>query len=91
VEVLDGTTANARLMKDSDLAIVTGMSLMNGTLPDLMSLAKTHNTSTMIWAVTGKNFGHYYTEHGVDSVISDPSPFLLLPGPATIAIWRRHA
>ena len=90
VQVLDGRVANARLMKDADLAIVTGISLTNGTMPELMSLAKTHNTSTMIWAVTGKNFGHYYTDHGVDSVISDPSPFLLLPGPATIAIWRRQ-
>jgi hypothetical protein len=91
VEVLDGRTANVALMKDSDVAIVTGMSLTNGTLPDLMGLAKTHNTSTIIWAVTGKNFGHYYTDHGVDSVISDPSPFLQLPGPMPIAIWRRHA
>ena len=90
VQVLDGRVANARLMKDADLAIVTGISLTNGTMPELMSLAKIHNTSTMIWAVTGKNFGHYYTDHGVDSVISDPSPFLLLPGPATIAIWRRQ-
>ncbi|HET8529782.1 MAG TPA: DUF364 domain-containing protein [Methylomirabilota bacterium] len=90
VPVLDGRTATPRLMKDADLTIVTGLSLMNGTLPEIMSLAKTHNTSTIIWAITGKNFGHYYTEHGVDSVISDPSPFLLLPGPATIAIWRRH-
>ncbi len=90
VQVLDGKTANAQLMKDADLTIVTGISLTNGTMPELMSLAKTHNTSTMIWAITGKNFGHYYTDHGVDSVISDPSPFLLLPGPATIAIWRRQ-
>jgi hypothetical protein len=90
VQVLDGRVANARLMKDADLTIVTGISLTNGTMPELMSLAKTHNTSTLIWAVTGKNFGHYYTDHGADSVISDPSPFLLLPGPATIAIWRRQ-
>ena len=90
VQVRDGKTANVRLMKDADLTIVTGLSLTNGTLPDLMSLAKTHNTSTIIWAITGKNFGHYYTDHGVDSVISDPSPFLLLPGSATIAIWRRQ-
>jgi uncharacterized UPF0146 family protein len=89
--VQDGRTANLQLMKDADLAIVTGLSLTNGTLSDLMSAAKTHNTSTIIWAITGKNFGHYYTDHGVDSVISDPSPFLLLPGPATIAIWRRQA
>jgi len=90
VPVLDGRTATPGLMKDADLTIVTGMSLTNGTLSELMSLAKTHNTSTIIWAITGKNFGHYYTEHGVDSVISDPSPFLLLPGPATIAIWRQQ-
>jgi len=89
VRVLGGKTANAGLMKKADLAIVTGMALPNRTLPALMKLAKKYNASTMIWAVTGRNFGHYYTEHGVDCVISDPSPFLLLPGPATMAIWRR--
>ena len=89
VRVLSGKTANAGFMKVADLAIITGMTLANRTLSVLMKLAKRHNTSTMIWAVTGRNFGHYYTEHGADSVISDPSPFLLLPGTATIAIWRR--
>jgi hypothetical protein len=44
----------------------------------------------MIWAVTGKNLGHYYTEQGIDCVVSDPAPFLQLPGPATIGIWRRE-
>jgi hypothetical protein len=90
VSVENGKTANARLMKEADLAIITGMTLPNRTLPGLMRLAKTHNTSTVIWAITGRNFGHYYTEHGADCVISDPSPFLLLPGPATMAVWRRR-
>lgn len=89
VKVQSGKTANARLLKTADLAIVTGMTLPNRTLPGLMTLAKRHNASTMIWAITGRNFGDYYTRHGVDCVISDPSPFLLLPGPATMAIWRR--
>lgn len=89
VRVLSGKTANARFMKESDLAIITGMTLPNRTLPALVKLAKRHNTSMIIWAISGRNFGHYYTEHGADCVISDPSPFLLLPGPATIAIWRR--
>ena len=90
VSVENGKTANARLMKEVDLAIITGMTLPNRTLPRLMTLAKRHNTSTVIWAITGRNFGHYYTEHGADCVISDPSPFLLLPGAATMAIWRRQ-
>jgi len=89
VKVRNGKTSNARLMKEADLAIVTGMTLLNRTLLGLMKLAKNNNTSTIIWAITGRNFGHYYTENGVDSVISDPSPFLMLPGPAVIAIWRR--
>jgi len=89
VPVVDGARANAELMRDADLAIITGQSLANRTLPGLVQLAKDHGVSTLIWAVTGRNFGHYYTEHGVESVISDPAPFLLLPGPATIAIWRR--
>ena len=89
VRVLSGRTANARLMKDADLTIITGMTLPNRTLSGLITLAKKHNTSTMIWAISGRNFGDYYTQHGVDCVISDPSPFLLLPGPATMAIWRR--
>jgi hypothetical protein len=90
VKVENGKTANPRLIKKADLAIITGMTLPNRLLQGLIKLAKKYNTSTIIWAITGKNFGHYYTEHGVDSVISDPSPFLLLPGPATIAIWRRR-
>ena len=88
VRVWSGKTSNARLMKKADLVIVTGMTLPNRTLPGLMTLARKHSASTMIWAITGRNFGDYYTRHGVDCVISDPSPFLLLPGPATIAIWR---
>jgi hypothetical protein len=90
VRVQSGQAWNARLMKESDLAIITGMTLANRTLPRLMQLAKSSNTSTVIWAITGRNFGHYYTEHGVDSVIADPSPFLLLPFPMTMAIWHRQ-
>jgi hypothetical protein len=81
---------NARLIETADLVIITGMTLPNRTLPTLLQAAKTNNTSTMIWAITGRNFGYYYTDHGVDCVISDPSPFLQLPGPASIGIWRRE-
>jgi Putative heavy-metal chelation len=83
-------TENVSLIEAADLAIITGMTLPNRTLPGLIEVAKAHNTSTMIWAVTGKNLGHYYTEQGIDCVVSDPAPFLQLPGPATIGVWRRE-
>jgi hypothetical protein len=75
-KVCNGKVANAPLMKKVDLAIITGMTLPNRTLLGLLTLAKQYNTSTMIWAITGKNFGSYFTERGVDCVISDPTPFL---------------
>jgi hypothetical protein len=83
-------TENGRLIEAADLAIITGMTLANRTLPALIEAAKTHNTSTVIWAITGRNFGQYYIDHGVDCVISDPSPFFSLPGPANVGIWRRE-
>jgi Putative heavy-metal chelation len=83
-------TENDRLIREADLLIVTGMTLVNRTLPSVMEAAKINNTSTMIWAVTGKNLGPYYVEHGVDCVISDPSPFFYLPGPSSMQIWRRE-
>jgi hypothetical protein len=87
---IQSDTANADLIEKADLAVITGMTLSNRTLPGLMVSAKTHNTSTMIWAITGRYFGHYYIEHGVDCVIVDPSPFFQLPGPAKLGIWHRE-
>jgi hypothetical protein len=81
---------NYKLIEVADLIIVTGMTFPNRTLPDLMRAAQENNTSTMIWAVTGRNLGQYYIAHGVDCVISDPAPFLQLPGPVSIGIWRRE-
>jgi hypothetical protein len=81
---------NRRLIEAADLAIITGMTLPNRSLPSIVEDAKRSNTSTMMWSVTGKNLGHYYIEHGVDCVVSDPLPFLMLPGPFTIGIWRRN-
>lgn len=91
VKIQRGDDANPRLIADADLAVVTGMTLPNGSLPGIVEQAAKCNTSILIWAITGRNFGDYYTQYGVDAVISDPSPFLHLPGPATIAIWRKKA
>lgn len=51
-EAESAKVANTPLMKRVDLAIITGMTLPNRTLPGLLKLAKRYNTSTMIWAIT---------------------------------------
>jgi len=89
VKIQGGEDANERFIAEADIAVVTGMTLPNGSLPIIVEQAAKCNTSILIWAITGRNFGDYYTQYGVDTVISDPSPFLHLPGAATIAIWRK--
>jgi Putative heavy-metal chelation len=89
VRVRDGRTENPGAIAAADLVIITGMAMPNRTLCDLVARAREHDTSVMIWAITGRNFGSYYVRHGVDCVIADPSPFFLLPGPARVSIWRR--
>jgi Putative heavy-metal chelation len=81
---------NRKHIEAADIVIATGMTFPNGTLPTVMRAARDNNTSTMIWAVTGRNLGHYYTAHGIDCVISDPAPFMQLPGPVRIGISRRE-
>jgi hypothetical protein len=66
---------NEKLMEASDIVIATGMTFPNGTLPDLMRAAQNSNASTMIWVVTGRNLGHYFTVHDFVSVM--PSLFSL--------------
>jgi uncharacterized protein (DUF4213/DUF364 family) len=40
--------ANAEVIANCDVVIITGMALPNRTLPTLMRLAEEHNTATLI-------------------------------------------
>ena len=42
--VIGSDAANAELVEKADLAIITGMTLANRTLPALIARAKNHNT-----------------------------------------------
>ena len=81
-------TENGSLIEAADLAIITGMTLPNRTLPGLVEAANSQHLDDDLGGDRQES-GHYYTEHGIDCVISDP-PFLQLPGPAAIGVWRRE-
>lgn len=89
IEVLHGSMTN-QLVADADLAIVTGMTLANGTLDDILNIAQKHNTKLALFAETGAHFASEYCQMGVDLVISEPLPFYLNgPGRTRIDIYRR--
>lgn len=78
------------LLVDADIALVTGMTLANNTLEEILSVAKKNNTAVVVFAETGANFAEEYCKMGVDSVISEPHPFYLVcAGSTEIKIYRK--
>jgi len=76
------------LVAEADVALVTGMTLANGTFDDILSTARQHGTRVVVFAQTGAHFATAYRDHGVDVVVSEPQPFYLSgPGPSELRVY----
>lgn len=76
------------LVSNSDVAVVTGMTLSTNTLDDIISVAQESGTRVLIFAETGAHFAEEYLKLGVDCVISEPFPFYIFEGKSQIDIFR---
>lgn len=80
----------ASMVREVDVALVTGMTLANGTLGTIIDAAREADTRLVIFAETGHNFAGRYLELGVDTVISEEFPFYLSgPGVSRIRVARQ--
>jgi hypothetical protein len=78
-----------RLVAEADVALVTGMTLANGTLDEILGVARKSDTAVVLFAQTGAHFAEVYCETGVTAVISEPLPFYLSgDGPCRIDLFR---
>ena len=83
-------TRTLELIAEADVAIVTGMTLANGTIDGILETALKNKTALLIFAETGAHFAEEYCDMGVDTVVSEPFPFYLTcSGPTQIDIYRR--
>ena len=90
VNIADGALHTDELVAEADLAIITGMTISNGSLPEIIKIAKENNTKIMIIAETGAGFGRAYCElFGVDIVVSEPYPFYIFNCYSEIKIYRK--
>jgi len=89
VLVEDGTRT-FDLVAESDLAIVTGMTIATDSLELIVEEARRAGTKLLIFAETGANFGEEYCRTvGVDAVVSEPFPFYIFQGTSTIEVFRK--
>jgi uncharacterized UPF0146 family protein len=90
VPVEDGTRT-FDYVRDSDLAIVTGMTIATDSLELIVEEARKAGTRLLVFAETGANFGDEYCRTiGIDSVVSEPFPFYIFQGASTIEVYRKQ-
>lgn len=77
------------LVENSDLAIVTGMTLATDTFDGILAAAKRGGTKLLIFAETGANLGPALCQLGVDTVVGEPFPFYIFHGTSKINVFRR--
>lgn len=78
------------MVESVDVAIVTGMTLANGSLEDILRAASRADTRLVVFAETGHNLGPKYLQRGADVVIAEDFPFYLsAPGRSRFRIERK--
>ena len=75
-------------ISQSQIALVTGMTLTTDTLRDIIVISKQNNVKVIVYAQTGGNLAGEYLELGVDCVISEEYPFYMFPGITKVSIFR---
>jgi len=87
VPIISGThTLDA--LKDVDIAVVTGMTIANATLNEIIAVCREYNVKLIVFAETGSNMGQFYVQEGVDCYLGEAFPFYIFNGVSTIRITR---
>lgn len=76
------------ILKNSDLAVVTGMTIATATIDDILETCLHNNVKTIVFAETGANLADYYLKHGVDVYLSEHFPFYIFNGDSIIDVCR---
>jgi uncharacterized UPF0146 family protein len=88
VYVYPGEMTN-ELVKEADLAVITGMTLATNSAQKILDIANQNNTRVVVFAETASNLGDFFIDAGADSFISEPFPFYIFDGTTNIRIKRK--
>lgn len=86
---VEGPDKTLPRVKESDVAIVTGMTLATNTLGEIIEASRENNTKIVMFAETGANFGEALCHLGVDTVVGEPFPFYIFHGESRIDVYRK--
>lgn len=87
VEV-QGGDHTCELVRDADVAVVTGMTLATGTLEGILEASSEGGCKVLLFAETGANMAEAYMELGIDVVVGEQFPFYIFQGRSVIEVFR---
>jgi Putative heavy-metal chelation len=95
-EILPGvfvrsTESSEEQLSGIDIALISGMTIGNNTLPTILSEARRLGVKTVCWAVTGSKLAPIYRDAGLTSAICEGFPPYFLPGETTLSVFRDKA
>ncbi len=71
---------------NSDLAIVTGMTITTQTIDEIIDCCQKNNVKLIVFAETGANIAGYYINRGVDVFLAEHFPFYIFNGVSVIDV-----
>lgn len=87
VPIISGTRT-LETLKSVDIAVVTGMTIANATLNEIIEVCIKYGVKLIVFAETGSNMGQFYVHEGVDCYLGEVFPFYIFNGSSTIRITR---
>lgn len=85
IPILDGSNTIDKV-SDSDLAIITGMTITSCTIDDILKCCIKNNVKTIVFAETGASLASYYLRQGVNVYLSELFPFYIFNGTSIIDV-----
>ena len=86
-EIIDGNKT-IETVRNSDLAIITGMTIITETIDSILDCCKKHSVKVIVFAETGASLASYYLKTGVDVYLSEYFPFYFFNGLSVIDVCR---
>jgi hypothetical protein len=77
-------------LSGADIALISGMTIGNNSLWDILRAAREHGVKTVCWAVTASNIAPFFRAAGLTSAVCEGFPPYFLPGETRLRIYRDH-
>ena len=88
VIVEDGHAMTLNRVSESDLVLMTGMTICTNSFDEIMRKINSNKAIAIMYCETGSNFANELISLGIHSVVAEEYPFYMFPGMTHISVYH---